>query len=346
MTSEKRTELSELGEFGLIAHLTKKISIKNSSTQKGVGDDCAVIEYDKKVTLVTTDMLAEGIHFDLTYHPLKHLGYKAAIVNFSDILAMNGIPRQMLVSMAVSNRFSLEALEEIYAGMLAACERYGVDLVGGDTVSSKSGLVLSVTVLGEADMEKVVYRNTAGEGDLLCVTGDLGAAYMGLLLLEREKKVYADDPSMQPDLEGHDYILQRQLKPELRSQLKGLLEDIDVKPTAMIDISDGLASEILHLCNDSNVGCSLYEEKIPIDPATVTAAEMFGLDPTLAALNGGEDYELLFTISQNDYEKIHGVHWIAIIGHLTAGSAGANLISRSGQSIPLNAQGWDAFKKT
>lgn len=345
MTKENRTELSALGEFGLINHLTRNINLKNSSSLKGVGDDCAVIQYDNKITLVTTDMLAEGVHFDLTYHPLKHLGYKTAIVNISDILAMNAVPRQMLVSMAVSNRFSVEALEEVYSGLLMACERYGVDLVGGDTVSSKSGLVLSVTVLGECEKEEVVYRNSAKEGDLLCVTGDLGAAYVGLLLLEREKEVYKSDPSMQPDLEGNDYILQRQLKPELRIALKSLLKDIKVKPTSMIDISDGLASEILHICHESSVGCALYEDKIPIDPATVSAAGMFNLDPTTVALNGGEDYELLFTISQQDYEKLHGVHWIAIIGHMTAFSAGANLITRSGQSVQLNAQGWDAFKK-
>jgi thiamine-monophosphate kinase len=345
MGKDSRTELSSLGEFGLIDHLTKGINIKNSSTIKAVGDDCAVIHYGEKLTLATTDMLAEGVHFDLTYHPLKHLGYKAAIVNFSDILAMNGVPKQMLVSIAVSNRFSVEALEEIYSGLSAACERYGVDLVGGDTVSSNSGLVISITVLGEADKNKVIYRNTAQEGDLLCVTGDLGAAYMGQLLLEREKKVFADDPTMQPDLSGFDYILERQLKPELRTQLKSLLEDIEVKPTSMIDISDGLASEILHICHDSGLGCNLYEEKIPVDPATVQAADMFGIDPSLAALNGGEDYELLFTISQKDYEKIHGVHWIAIIGHLTPSASGLNLISRSGQSVPLNAQGWDAFIK-
>lgn len=343
--SPDRTELSDLGEFGLISHLTRRITLKNKSSLKGAGDDAAVIRYEENVTLVSTDMLVEGIHFDLTYHPLKHLGYKAAIVNISDILAMNGIPRQLVVSIAVSNRFSVEALEEIYEGMLLACERYGVDMVGGDTVSSTRGLVISITVMGEAAENDVVYRDTAKEGDLVCVTGDLGAAYLGLLLLEREKKVYQDDPGMQPELDGYDYILERQLKPELRSGLKKMLEEIKVRPTSMIDISDGLASEVLHLCTASSLGCSLYEEKLPLDPATVAAAKMFRIDPSVAALNGGEDYELLFTIPRQDYEKLHGVHWIAIIGHMTHISQGTLLVTRSGQLVPLNAQGWDAFKQ-
>ncbi len=341
----QRTELSDLGEFGLIERLTRSLAMKNASTLTGVGDDAAVINYQGANTLVTTDMLVEGVHFDLTFHPLKHLGYKAAVVNFSDILAMNGIPRQMVVSLAVSNRFSVEALEDIYAGLRLACETYGVDLVGGDTVSSLKGLVLSVTVLGEADPSEVVLRSTAKENDLICVTGDLGAAYLGLLLLEREKKVFLDDPTMQPELEGFEYILERQLKPELRPNLKTTLSDLGIRPTSMIDISDGLASEVLHLCHQSGTGCRIFEEKIPMHPDTIAAAGHFGLDPSLAALNGGEDYELLFTIPLGEHEKIQTIPWIAVIGHMTSVREGEHLITRSGQAIPLNAQGWDAFRK-
>jgi thiamine-monophosphate kinase len=341
-----RTELSELGEFGLIDQLTKNIKLKNKSTIKGVGDDTAVIEKNRnKYTLVTTDLLIEGVHFDLTYYPLKHLGYKAAIVNFSDIIAMNGKPEQIIIGISISNRFSVEAIEEIYSGIYLACEKYNVDVVGGDTTSSVSGLFIAITVIGEVDKKDIIYRSTAKKGDLLCVTGDLGAAYMGLLLLEREKQVYKADPKMQPDLAGNDYILEQQLKPEIRIDIIEKLKEHNIKPTSMIDISDGLASEIKHLCKDSNLGCNLYEEKIPIDITTASVAEEFKIDSTTAALNGGEDYELLFTIKHSDYEKIKDMEGISIIGHMTDKSEGENLITRSGTSIQLKAQGWEAFKK-
>lgn len=340
-----RTELSELGEFGLIKHLTQFIALKNESSVRGVGDDAAVIEFKDRQTLVTTDMLVEGVHFDLSYVPLKHLGYKAIVVNLSDIYAMNGTPKQVTVSIAISNRFSVEAIEEIYSGILLACENYKVDLVGGDTTSSLSGLVLSITAIGEADKEEIVYRNTAKEGDLLCVTGDLGGAYMGLQLLEREKQVYKENPALQPDLEGNDYILERQLKPEARKDIRELLKALNVKPTAMIDISDGLASETLHLCTQSETGCSIYEEKIPIDPKTYETAREFNLDPTVCALSGGEDYELLFSIDLSDYDKIKANPNITVIGHMTNKSAGVNLIVKNGSQQPLTAQGWDAFLK-
>jgi thiamine-monophosphate kinase len=342
----ERVELSQLGEFGLIKHLTQHIEIKNPSSLKGVGDDAAVIKYEgEKITLVTTDMLVEGVHFDLTYVPLKHLGYKSVVVNLSDIYAMNGQPKQITVSMALSNRFSLEAIEELYSGMLMACEKYGVDLVGGDTTSSLSGLVISITAIGEVDKDKVVYRNTAKEKDLLCVSGDLGGAYMGLQILEREKAVFKDNPKIQPDLEGKDYILERQLKPEARKDIIKLFESLEIKPTSMIDISDGLSSEILHLCDQSGVGCELYEEKIPIDPQTYDTARQFNLDPTMCALSGGEDYELLFTISASDYDKVKNQLDFSVIGHITNKSAGANLVTKSGGSHPLKAQGWDALQK-
>lgn len=347
LENNTRTELSSLGEFGLIKHLTEHIKIKNPSTLKGVGDDAAVINYSEgeKVTLVSTDMLVEGVHFDLTYVPLKHLGYKSVAVNLSDIYAMNGQPKQITVSMALSNRFSLESVEELYAGMLMACEKYGVDLVGGDTTSSLSGLVISITVMGEADKNNVVYRNGAKEKDLLCVSGDLGGAYMGLQILEREKAVFKENPKIQPDLEGKDYILERQLKPEARKDIIKLFEALEMKPTSMIDVSDGLASEILHLCDQSNVGCELYEEKIPIDPQTYDTARQFNLDPTMCALSGGEDYELLFTISVSDYDKVKNQLDFSVIGHITNKSAGANLVTKSGGSHPLKAQGWDALAK-
>jgi thiamine-monophosphate kinase len=340
-----RTELSELGEFGLIDLLTKNITLKNKSSIKGVGDDAAVIDYGSKQTLITKDLLIEGVHFDLTYMPLKHLGYKAVVVNLSDIVAMNGTPKQIIVGIGASNRFSIEALEEIYEGIYLACDKYNVDLVGGDTVSSTSGLFISVTAIGEAKKEDVVYRNSAKKGDLLFVSGDLGAAYAGLLLLEREKEVYKADPSMQPDLDGHDYILGRQLKPEARTDVLKLLKDMGVKPTSMIDISDGLASEMLHLCHDSGLGGAIYEEKIPVDITTAGVAEEFEIDPTTCAMNGGEDYELLFTISQEDFEKLKDVDGISVIGHMTDKSEGVNLISRSGTVVPIEAQGWDAFFK-
>jgi thiamine-monophosphate kinase len=340
-----RTELSELGEFGLIKYLTNNIQLKNPSSIRGVGDDAAVLNYGEKQTLVTTDLLIEGVHFDLTYVPLKHLGYKTAVVNLSDIVAMNGTPKQLLVGIGASNRFSVEALEEIYKGIYLACKTYKVDLVGGDTVSSPSGLFLSATAIGEAKDEDVVYRNTARKGDLVFVSGDLGAAYMGLMLLEREKETYKADPNMQPDLEGNDYILGRQLKPEARTDVVKLLKGVGVKPTSMIDVSDGLASEMLHICIQSGVGCNLYEDKIPIDVTTSALAMEFGIDPTTCALNGGEDYELLFTIALSDYEKVKGVQGISVIGHLTEKNEGYHLISKSGAVVPITAQGWDAFLK-
>lgn len=339
----KRTELSELGEFGLIKHLTENIKLHNPSSIKGVGDDAAVIEYKDKSAIVSTDMLVEGIHFDLSYCPLKHLGYKAAVVNFSDVYAMNANPRQLLVSIASSNRFSVEALEELYSGILLACENYGVDLVGGDTSSSLTGLVLCLTAIGEAEKEEVVYRNTAREHDLLCVSGDLGAAYIGLQILEREKKIFTENSKIQPDLANHDYVLERQLKPEPRQDIIKTLKNLNVKPNAMIDISDGLASEILHICTQSEKGCSIYEEKIPIDAIAYNEAKELGLDATICALNGGEDYELLFTIKQADYEKIKNAKGISVIGHITDKNSGINLISKSGSQLPLTAQGWDAF---
>ena len=299
---KKRMEIADLGEFGLIDHLTSGIKIHHTQTIKGVGDDAAVIDTGDKFTLITKDLLLEGIHFDLAYMPLKHLGYKAIVVNLSDIYAMNGTPQQVIVGIGISNRFSLEAVEELYAGIYLACEKYKVDLVGGDTCSSVQGMVLSVTAVGNVAKDKVVYRGPASEGDLLCVSGDLGAAYAGLLVLEREKAVYKANPGMQPELHGNDYILQRQLKPEARRDIIEILENVGVKPTAMIDISDGLASEIKHICKHSNLGCTVYEEKIPIEQFTYDTAKSFNMDPTLYALNGGEDYELLFTIKQGDYE--------------------------------------------
>ncbi|MBS1646671.1 MAG: thiamine-phosphate kinase [Bacteroidetes bacterium] len=340
-----RTELSQMGEFGLIKHLTKTIKLQHSNSIKGVGDDAAVIEPGGQHILLSTDMLIEGVHFDLTYVPLKHLGYKAVAVNVSDICAMNGVPKQITLSLAASNRFSVEALEELYSGVLAACKKYKVDLVGGDTTSSLSGLCISISIIGEAEKNEIVYRNGAQEKDLLVVTGDLGGSYMGLQILEREKAVFKENPNIQPDLEGNDYILERQLKPEARTDIRPILKELDIKPTSMIDISDGLASEILHLCDQSSVGCTLYEEKIPLDSMTVSRAQDFNIDPTLCALSGGEDYELLFTINQKDFEKIKNHPDFTIIGHITDKAAGAQLVTRSGSSIPLTAQGWDAFLK-
>lgn len=340
----KRTELSELGEFGLINHLTKNLVIKNSSTVKSVGDDAAIIDNSDKLTLVSKDLLVENVHFDLIYTPLKHLGYKAAIVNFSDIYAMNGTPKQLIVGMALSSKYSLEAIEDIYSGIIQACEKYGVDIVGGDTTSSTSGLFISITVIGEAEKDQVVLRSTAGEKDLICVSGNLGAAYMGLLILEREKAVYKANPEMQPDLEGHDYILQRQLRPEAQRKVIENLRYAGVKPTSMIDISDGLASEILHLCKDSDKGCNIYEEKIPLDPTTCLVAEEFEMSVITAALSGGEDYELLFTVKQSDYDKVKEIENISIIGYITDKNSGVNLITNTGSAIPITAQGWDALK--
>ncbi len=341
--NSERTNIESLGEFGLIDHLTKQIKIKQKSTVKGIGDDAAVLDFAGKKTLISTDMLLEGIHFDLAYTPLKHLGYKSIQVNLSDIYAMNAMATQVTVSIGISSKFPLEAVEELYEGIYLACEKFNVDLVGGDTTSSKQGLVISVTSIGYADEKDITYRNTAKEGDLICVSGDLGGAYVGLQLLEREKLVYIENPNIQPDLEGKDYIIERQLKPEARKDIVELLKDIDIKPTAMIDISDGLASEILHICKQSNKGCNIYEDKIPLDPMTYETAREFNLDPTVCALSGGEDYELLFTIKQADYEKIKLQMDISIIGHITEASAGCNLVTRSGVVHALKAQGWNAF---
>ncbi|MFI5221450.1 MAG: thiamine-phosphate kinase [Bacteroidia bacterium] len=344
MLEEKsRTELSTLGEFGLIEHLVSFFENKQPSTLKGVGDDAAVIKDGASCKLVSTDMLLEGIHFDLSFHPLKHLGYKAVAINVSDISAMNGTAKQILVSIGVSSKFSLEAVEEIYSGIKSACDNYNVDLIGGDTCSSKQGLVLSLTVIGEAEEKNIVYRSGAGEGDLLCVTGDLGGAYMGLQLLEREKKLFLENPQLQPDLEGHDYIVGRQLKPEARTDIIEWFATNEIKPTSMIDISDGLSSEIFHLCSNSKTGMALYEEKIPIDPTTYAMAREFDLDPTMTALNGGEDYELLFTIKQSDYEKVKNSQDITVIGHCLAAQEGIYMISKNGNKHDLKAQGWKAF---
>ncbi|MFO7672906.1 MAG: thiamine-phosphate kinase [Lutibacter sp.] len=341
--NETRTSLSELGEFGLIKHLTQSFDIQQKSTIKGVGDDAAVLAIKDKNILVTTDLLVEGVHFDLSYMPLKHLGYKAVVVNVSDIYAMNGIATQITVSIAVSNRFPLEAIEELYAGIHLACKTYGVDLVGGDTTSSTKGLLISITAIGEAKNEDIVYRNTAKPNDLLVVTGDLGAAYLGLQVLEREKRVFEVDPNSQPDLTNYTYLIQKQLKPEARKDIVDLLTSLDVKPTAMIDISDGLSSEILHICTQSKVGCDLYEEKIPLDPQVIATCEEFDLNSTTIALSAGEDYELLFTISQNDFPKIKGNPHLTVIGHITDESNGVNLVTRAGQQIKLTAQGWNAL---
>jgi thiamine-monophosphate kinase len=340
-----RMELSELGEFGLIDLLTKNISLENKSSICGVGDDAAVIDNKGKLTLVSTDLLVEGVHFDLSYTPLRHLGYKAAVVNISDIVAMNGVAKQILVGLSVSNRFPVEALEELYSGIRQACKIYNVDLVGGDTTSSVKGLFLSMTVIGEVGHDEVVYRHTARENDLVCVSGDLGGAYMGLLLLEREKAAFQGDPNMQPDLEGYDYILERQLKPEPRTDIISLLKEAHIKPTAMIDISDGLGSEILHICKSSKLGCRLYEDKIPIDPTTINMAGVFSISAWTAALNGGEDYELLFTIDQKDFEKARSIPGISVIGHMTEESLGANLVTGDEQLVEIMAQGWNALRK-
>lgn len=339
-----RTALNELGEFGLIQHLTQAVELTQPSTIKGIGDDAAVLDFSNKKTLISTDLLLEGIHFDLRYVPLKHLGYKAVQVNLSDIYAMNGIASQITFSIGLSSKFSLEAVEEIYEGALIACKKFGVDLIGGDTSASAQGLILSITSIGYADEHKIAYRSGAKEGDLLCVSGDLGGAYVGLQLLEREKNIFLENPNIQPDLEGKDYIVERQLKPEARKDVVELLEHLNVKPTAMIDVSDGLASEILHICKASNVGCKLYEEKIPIDPMTYETARDFGLDPTVCALSGGEDYELLFTVPQSDYDKIKGQLDISVIGYITESNSGTEMISKSGHVHEIKAQGWNAFK--
>jgi len=340
----ERTEIEKLGEFGLIDHLTKHITLKQNTTIKGVGDDAAVLDFSNKKTLISTDMLLEGIHFDLAFTPLKHLGYKAIQVNLSDIYAMNGIASHVTVSLGFSSKFSLEAIEELYSGMLLACDKFNIDLIGGDTTSSKQGLVISITSIGYAEEKDIVYRNGAQEGDLICVSGDLGGAYVGLQLLEREKQVFLANPNIQPDLEGKDYIIERQLKPEARIDIVDLLKKMEIKPTSMIDISDGLASEILHITRQSKKGCKLYEEKFPIDPMTAETAREFGLDPTVCALNGGEDYELLFTIKQADYDRMKHDVDVSIIGYITEENAGNQLITKAGNVHDIKAQGWNAFK--
>ncbi|QOD59853.1 thiamine-phosphate kinase [Polaribacter haliotis] len=340
----QKTSLAELGEFGLINHITQYFKIENSSTVKGIGDDAAVLDASKKQTLVTTDLLIEGVHFDLSYMPLKHLGYKAVMVNLSDVYAMNGFAEQITVSIAVSNRFTLEAIEELYAGIQLACNTYNVDLVGGDTTSSTKGILISITAIGKVDKEDVVYRNTAKETDLIVVSGDLGAAYLGLQVLEREKQVFKVDPNNQPDLDNYTYLIERQLKPEARKDVAGILKELEVKPTSMIDISDGLSSELFHICTQSKVGCKVYEEKLPLDPQVISACEEFELDSTMVALSGGEDYELLFTVPIADFEKIKGNPNFSIIGHVTAENQGLNLVTRANQEIELKAQGWNAMK--
>ena len=341
---ENRTELDRLGEFGLIDHLTSAFKSKNASTLLGVGDDAAVISVSETESLlVSTDFLIEGIHFNLMYMPLKHLGFKAVAVNVSDICAMNGVAEQITVSMAVSSKFPVEALEELYEGIRIACETYNVDLVGGDTTASYSGLTLSITAIGRAETAKIAYRSGAKENDLLVASGDLGGAYVGLQVLEREKQVFQANPDIQPDLDGHDYIVQRQLKPEARVDIIAFLKELEVVPTSMIDISDGLASEILHLCKASKVGCRLYDEKIPIDAQTSMTALDFNLDPATCALNGGEDYELLFTIAQSDFDKIKGNPHMTVIGHITDISEGAYLVDKNGSVVELRAQGWNHF---
>ena len=339
--TKPKTLLSDLGEFGLIARLTEKVQLRNASSILGVGDDAAVLIYPEKKIVVTTDLLTEGIHFNLMYVPLKHLGYKAVVVNLSDVYAMNATPRQITVSIAISSKFSLEAVEELYSGIHLACEKYGVDLVGGDTTSSLTGLTISVTAIGEANDDELVYRSGAQVNDLLCVSGDLGGAYMGLQLLERENEVFKVNPLQKPQFEGYDYILERQLKPEARPDIKGLLKTLNIKPTAMIDISDGLSSEAMHLCKASKVGCSIYEEKIPLDKQTKDFAEELSINPLVAALNGGEDYELLFTVPISSFDVLKKEFDITIIGHITPESEGTNLITTGGSVIPLQAQGWN-----
>jgi thiamine-monophosphate kinase len=343
--SPSKTSLAELGEFGLIKHLTKHFKNSHASTQVGVGDDAAVLDNKDLKTLVSTDLLVEGIHFNLSYMPLKHLGYKAVMVNLSDIYAMNGTANQITVSIAVSNRFTLEAIEELYAGIKLACDTYNVDLIGGDTTSSKTGLLISITAIGTAKEENITYRNGAKENDLLVVTGDLGAAYLGLQVLERERQVFAVDPNAQPDLEPYTYLVERQLKPEARKDLSGILSELKVKPTSMIDISDGLSSEIIHLCKNSDVGCNLYEDKLPLDPQVISTSEEFNMNSTVVALSGGEDYEILFTVKQEDFEKIKGNPNFSIIGHMTEKNEGINLVTRANQKMELTAQGWDAMLK-
>jgi thiamine-monophosphate kinase len=342
--NEKTNNINELGEIGLIKHLTEKIKLKNKSSVFGIGDDAAIINHGKNETVISTDLLIEGIHFDMVFTPLKHLGYKAVTVNLSDVYAMNALPRQITVSLGISNKFSLEAIEEIYEGIELAAKNYGVDIIGGDTTANPYGLVISITAIGEANKKDLTYRSGAKENDLIVVSGDLGGAYAGLTVLQREKEVWKSNPNMQPDLAGFDYILERQLKPEARKDVVKKIKEANIKPTSMIDVSDGLASEILHICNASKVGCQIYEDKIPIDQNTFKTAMDFNINPTTCALNGGEDYELLFTVSLEDHEKIKNIPDLSIIGHICSAKNGYNLITKGDQSIPIEAQGWEHFK--
>ena len=341
--SEKETEISTLGEFGLIDRITESFKLNNESSIVGVGDDAAVLDYKNKKTLVTTDLLLEGIHFDLRYVALKHLGYKAAVVNFSDIYAMNGRPKQITVSLGISKRFTIEHIEQIYEGIRVACEHYGVDLVGGDTSASVTGLIISITCIGEGEEGKIVYRNGAADTNLICVTGDLGAAYMGLQLLEREREVGAGQKDFQPDFSGREYILERQLKPEARKDVIAMLKEAGVKPTAMMDVSDGLSSELLHICKQSNVGCRIYEDRIPIDYQTAIMAEEMNMNLVTAAMNGGEDYELLFTVPLTDHDKVVNMKGVRLIGRITKPELGAYMVTRDSNEIAIRAQGWNAF---
>lgn len=337
------TEISSLGEFGLIDHLTRDFKVKNASTLRGVGDDCAVLDYDGKKTLVTTDLLLEGIHFDLTYTPLKHLGYKAVAVNLSDVYAMNGTPRQVTVSLGISKRFTVEHINELYVGIYTACEKYGVDLVGGDTSASVTGLLISITCIGEAAGDEIVYRNGARDTDLVCVSGDLGAAYMGLQLLERERVASAGQKDFQPDFAGREYLLERQLKPEPRADVIAEMRQLGIRPTAMMDVSDGLSSELLHICKQSNVGCRIYEDRIPIDYQTAVMAEELNMNLVTAAMNGGEDYELLFTVPLTQHEKVEQMKAARLIGRITKPELGAFMVTRDDNELQIRAQGWNAF---
>lgn len=342
---ENRTEVGSLGEFGLIEHLTKDFETHQASTIVSVGDDAAVIDHFGKQTVITTDLLIEGVHFDLMYTPLRHLGYKSVVVNLSDVYAMNAIPTQITMSIGISNRISVEALDEFYEGVYAACEKYNVDLIGGDTSASQKGFIISVTAIGEVAIDKFVKRSTAQKGDLICVSGTVGGAFLGLTLLEREKKIYLENPQIQPDLENESFIVGKLLKPEARKDIIEFFEQNDIKPTAMMDVSDGVSSEVLHLCRQSNLGCRVYEEKLPIAEETRAAAFKFGLDPTVCALNGGEDYELIFTMKQEDYDKITLQEEIAVIGYMTDLEEGRKILTKGGNSFDINAQGWNAFQK-
>ncbi len=342
MTERKKT-IEDLGEFGLIRHLTKDIRLKNPGTLKGVGDDAAVLDYGGKLVIVTSDILMEGIHFNLMYTPMKHLGYKAVVSNLSDLYAMNAVPKQIIVSLAFSSKLTLQQIENLYKGIKLACENFNVDLAGGDTSTSMTGLAISITALGEGEKERLIYRSGAKKNDLVCVTGDLGAAYLGLQLLEREKKIFMENPELQPELEGYDYLLQRQLKPEPRADIIAYFREYNVSPSAMIDISDGLSSDILHICKESNKGCKLFAEHIPIDPETEKLAAEFNITPLVAALNGGEDYELLFTLSPGEFVKVKDNKKIRTIGHITEKEDGCNLVTHDGTFIPLKAQGWNAY---